>query len=124
MTRPVRPWVTAGLPTGAYEALAQGLPASRLRSLLLEVAEARAARRALPELMAQWDRDRFVQPAILDQRTLVEVDRHLLAATSAFESIELSPVARWASVPRWGIRARTRCYRHCGARKSCPIRPT
>jgi hypothetical protein len=43
--------------------------------------------------MEQWDRDRFVQPAIVDQRSLLEVDRHLLSAAAAFESIELSPVA-------------------------------
>jgi hypothetical protein len=61
--------------------------------LLLAVAEARAARRAPADLVEQWERDRFVQPAIGDQRSLVEVDRHLLAAASAFESIELSPVA-------------------------------
>jgi hypothetical protein len=93
MTRTARPWVNAGLPPGAYDALTRGLSASRLWSLLLEVAEARAARRAPADLVEQWHRDRFVQPAIVDQRSLVEVDRHLLAAASAFESIELSPVA-------------------------------
>lgn len=93
MKRTVRPWVNAGLPPGAYDALAGGLPASRLWSLLLEVAEARAARRRPADLVEQWDRDRFVQPALVDQRSLVEVDQHLLAAASAFESIELSPVA-------------------------------
>jgi hypothetical protein len=60
---------------------------------LLEVAEVRAARRSPADLLDQWDRDRFVQQAVVDQRSLVEVDRHLLAAASAFESIELSPVA-------------------------------
>jgi len=93
MKRTVRPWVNAGLPPDAYDALAGGLPASRLWSLLLEVAEARAARRRPADLVEQWDRDRFVQPALVDQRSLVEVDQHLLAAASAFESIELSPVA-------------------------------
>jgi len=93
MTRPSRPWVTAGLPAGAYDELTRGLPASRLWSLLLDVAEARAAGRRSAELVEQWERDRFVQPAIVDQRTLIEVDRHLLEAAAAFESIELSPVA-------------------------------
>ncbi len=93
MTRTARPWVNAGLPPEAYDALADGLPPSRLWSLLLEVAEARAASRRPADLVEQWDRDRFVQPALVDQRSLVEVDRHLLAAASAFESIELSPVA-------------------------------
>lgn len=93
MTPPSRSWVTAGLPPAAYDELTRGVPASRLWSLLLEVAEARAAGRRAAELVEQWDRDRFVQPSIVDQRTLVEVDGHLLGATSAFESIELSPVA-------------------------------
>jgi len=93
MTRPSRSWITAGLPPGVYDALTRGLPASRLWSLLLEVAEARATGRRPAELVEQWDRDRFVQPAIVDQRSLVEVDGHLLGAASAFESIELSPVA-------------------------------
>jgi hypothetical protein len=60
---------------------------------LLDVAEARATGRRPTELVEQWNRDRFVQPATVDQRSLVEVDRHLLGAASAFESIELSPVA-------------------------------
>jgi hypothetical protein len=82
-----------GLPPGTYEALADGLPASRVWSLLLEVAEARAAGRRTADLVAQWERDRFVQPGVVDQRSLIEVDRLLLAAAAAFESIELSPVA-------------------------------
>ena len=93
MTRIARPWVQAGLPPGTYDALTDGLPASRLWSVLLDVAEARATRRGPAELLEQWDRDRFVQPAIVDQRSLVEVDAHLLEAASSFESIELSPVA-------------------------------
>src|SRR6266850_6037214 len=93
MTQPSRLWVTAGLPPGAYDGLTHGLPASRLWSLLLGVAEARATGRRPAELVKQWDRDRFVQPAIVDQRTLVEVDGYLLGAASAFASIELSPVA-------------------------------
>jgi len=93
MTPPSRSWITAGLPPAAYDELTRGLPASRLWSLLLDVAEARAVRRRSAELVEQWDRDRFVQPGIVDQRSLIEVDRHLLGAAAAFESIELSPVA-------------------------------
>jgi hypothetical protein len=88
-----RSWVKAGLPPDSYDALMSGLPASRLWSLLMDVADARATRRRPAELVEQWDRDRFVQPAIVDQRSLVELDACLLGATSAFESIELSPVA-------------------------------
>jgi hypothetical protein len=90
---PTRSWIDAGLPAGAYDALAGGLPASRLWSLLLEVAAARAAERRTADVVAQWERDRFVKPSIVEQRILVEIDRHVLAAAAGFEAIELSPVA-------------------------------
>jgi hypothetical protein len=102
MTRTARPWVSAGLPPGAFDLLTDGLPASRLWSLLLDVVDARAAGRRPSDLVGQWDRDRFVQPAIVDQRTLLEVDRHLLAAAPAFEAIELSPVAPLGVCSRMG----------------------
>src|SRR5262245_7082334 len=85
MTKSSRAWIREGLPDGAFDALAGGLPASRLWSLLMEVMDARAAGRRLPAIVEQWATDRFVQPGIVDQRTHVEVDRHLLAAASAFE---------------------------------------
>jgi hypothetical protein len=90
---PTRSWISTGLPPGAYEALADRLPPSRLWSLLMDVAEARAVRRRAADVVEQWNRDRFVQPSIIDQRILVEADRHLLAAASEFEALELSPVA-------------------------------
>jgi hypothetical protein len=93
MTQTSRSWVKQGLPPGAYDALTSGLSASRLWSLLLDVAEARATARRPADVMEQWSRDRFVSPGVVDQRTAFEVDRHLLSAASAFESIELSPVA-------------------------------
>jgi hypothetical protein len=93
MTDDSREWITAGLPPAALAALTRTLAASRLWSLLLEVVEARAAARTPALLAEQWHRDRFVQPGLIDQRSLIEIDRHLLAAASAFESIELSPVA-------------------------------
>ena len=93
MTRPSRAWVAAGLPAATYDELARGLPASRLWSLLLDVAEVRATERRSAELVEQWDRDRFVHPSIVDQRTLVEVDGHLLRATAAFESMLTSSPA-------------------------------
>jgi len=88
-----RSWISAGLPLGAYQALAEALPPARLWSLLMEVAEARAARRRAADLVEQWHRDRFVQLSIVDQRILVDADRHLLAAAAGFDAIELSPVA-------------------------------
>ncbi|HEY5926920.1 MAG TPA: hypothetical protein VIV11_34775, partial [Kofleriaceae bacterium] len=45
------------------------------------------------QVLEQWARDAFVKPAPIDQRTLHAVDACFHAATSSFESIELSPVA-------------------------------
>src|SRR5262245_24334033 len=66
---------------------------SELHSLLLEVMRRRANARTPHEVLAQYRRDRFVRPAVIDQRVTVELDAHLLAAAQGFEAIELSPVA-------------------------------
>jgi hypothetical protein len=88
-----RNWTHAGIQETAYAALTQGLAASELWSLLLGVAEQRAAQRSAAQVLQQWEKDRFVSPAYIDQRTLNQLDSHLLAAASAFEALELSPLA-------------------------------
>jgi hypothetical protein len=88
-----REWVTAGLDAGALRALAETLAPSELWSLLLWVAEQRAARRTPAAVLEQWRTDRFVVPSPVDQRVLLEIDRELLAAAQSFESIELAPLA-------------------------------
>ena len=88
-----RKWARAGIQETAYAALAKGLAASELWSLLLEVAEQRAAERSAADVQHQWERDRFVCPAYIDQRTLNQLDGHLLAVASKFEALELSPLA-------------------------------
>jgi hypothetical protein len=88
-----RSWTHAGVGDEAYDALARGLTHSELWSLLMGVMEQRATSRSFSDLMSQWERDRFTTPAYIDQRTLNELDSHLLAAASAFEAIELSPLA-------------------------------
>ena len=93
MTEDERSWAHQDLPEEVREALASGLPASRLWSVLLGALEERATRRTTASLREQWGRDRFVQPCYLDQRSLHEVDGHLLAAATAFEAVELSPLA-------------------------------
>ena len=93
MTEDGRSWTNEGLSAEALEALASGLPASRLWSVLLGVLEARASRRTTASLREQWGKDRFVQPCYVDQRSLHDVDGHLLAAAAAFEAVELSPLA-------------------------------
>jgi hypothetical protein len=86
-------WTTAGFGESAYAALARGMPASEVWSLLLSAMRERAERRAPGALTQQWANDRFVQLSYIDQRTLVELDSHLLAAAAEFEAVELSPLA-------------------------------
>jgi hypothetical protein len=100
---PKRSWPTAGLDDAAYEALAAGLPASEVWSLLLGVVARWAERRPPPEILRQWEQDRFVQPAFIDQRTLNALDGHLLAAAEGFEAIELSPLAPLGSCSAVGL---------------------
>ena len=88
-----RSWTRADLADRAYEALARGLSASRLWSLLLGVMEQRASARTTSDLLSQWERDAFTRPAYVDQRTLNDIDGELLAAASDFEALELSPLA-------------------------------
>jgi hypothetical protein len=87
------PWADAGLDAALREALTHRLPPNELWSLLLAVLETRAARRTPAMVRQQWEQDRFVQPSAIDQRTLTHLDSHLLDAASAFEALELSPVA-------------------------------
>jgi hypothetical protein len=86
-------WATAGVDEAAYAALARGMPASEVWSLLLNALRERAEHRTARSLTEQWERDRFVQLSHIDQRTLVELDAHLLAAAQDFEAVELSPLA-------------------------------
>lgn len=86
-------WATTGFGESAYAALARGMPASEVWSLLLSAIGERAGQRTARALMEQWERDRFVPLSYIDQRTLVELDSHLLAAAQEFEAVELSPLA-------------------------------
>jgi hypothetical protein len=90
---PRRAWVTRGIDPDALAALTSEMPASELWSLLLAVIERRAAERKVSNLLQQWEGDRFVAPSYVDQRALLELDRHLFAAAQGFEAIELSPLA-------------------------------
>jgi hypothetical protein len=88
-----REWPRSAIPDIAYAALAKDLPASQLWSLLLDVAERRAAGRSPAAVQQQWQKDRFVCPSYIDQRTLNELDGLLLRAAANYEAIELSPLA-------------------------------
>jgi hypothetical protein len=86
-------WAGAGLDPAAHDALSRGLAGSELWSLLLGVMERRARQKTPADLLEQWDRDRFVQPSAVDQRTLNALDAHMLAAAAEFEALELAPLA-------------------------------
>lgn len=88
-----RSWAVSGIDAAAADALLETLPASELWSLLLEVMHRRAGRRGPADLTRQWSRDRFTQPAAVDQRTLNALDGQLLAAAGEYEALELSPLA-------------------------------
>ncbi len=86
-------WVTKGIDPATLRSLEQELPATQLWSLLLHIAERRSAERTPGQLMQQFEQDRFVFPAAIDQRTQLELDLALFAAAKAFEAIELAPLA-------------------------------
>jgi len=89
---PERGWVVAGIGGETFSQLTDGLSGSQLHSLLLEVMRRRAGARTPAEVLGQYERDRFTAPAVIDLRTSLAVDAHLLAAAVEFEAIELSPV--------------------------------
>jgi len=86
-------WRTGSLGAEAFEQLAAGLAGTELQSMLLEVMRRRAAARTPADVLAQYRRDRFTGPAMVDLRTALAIDGHLLAAAGGFDAIELSPVA-------------------------------
>ena len=88
-----RAWVMSGIDESGLAALEATLPPSQLWSLLLDVLERRAGARTSATVLRQWMQDRFVTPSYIDSRTLLALDTELFAAASAFEAIELSPLA-------------------------------
>src|SRR5262245_19411476 len=88
-----RRWAVDGVSDETYRALAEGMSASELWSLLLEVLNTRARQRTPASLIDQWQRDGFVNPSPVDQRPMLSVDAELLAASELFEAVELSPLA-------------------------------
>ena len=82
-----------GLDAGVRDALATQLKGSALRSLLLSVAQRRAMARAPSDVLQQFEQDRFVAFAPVDQRTLRRLELTLLELADAYDAVELSPVA-------------------------------
>jgi hypothetical protein len=88
-----RRWILDALGASTFERLATELESSRLQSVLLEVMRRRANDRSPADVLAQYRRDGFCKPSVVDQRTSLAIDAHLLAAAADFEAIELPPVA-------------------------------
>jgi len=66
---------------------------SEATPFLLELARVQASRRRPTDLLAQRERDRFVQPSVIDQRLAHRIDGLALDAADGFEALLLSPVA-------------------------------
>ncbi|MCY1054971.1 hypothetical protein [Nannocystis sp. SCPEA4] len=92
-----RDWTTAGAGgEAALQALAD-LPGSVLTSFLLGLAERRARAREPADVLRQWESDTFTGLAAVDLRRLLRAELRLLAAASAFEAVELGPLAPLAT---------------------------
>ena len=75
------------------EVLTGRLSQSDLQSLLLEVYRNRARTLTPRHLLQQYEQNRFVQPAAVNPRQLLEFDRLAHSVLpSSFELLELSPV--------------------------------
>jgi len=73
--------------------LGRGLSGADLTALLLEVTRRRAAALSPADVLAAYERDRFVQPAAVDARRLLEIELAAFAAvTPPFAPIATSPL--------------------------------
>ena len=76
------------------EVLTQRLSQSDLQSLLLEVYRKRAHNLTPRHLLQQYEQNRFVQPAAVNPKQLLEFDRLAYSVLpTSFELLELSPVS-------------------------------
>ena len=83
----------AKLPAGSRDALVNGLSASELQSVLLDVSRERAAKVTPARLLQRWQQDRFVRPSPADPRRLAKTRQRLWEALPPkFAGVELSPV--------------------------------
>jgi hypothetical protein len=78
--------------TGLLNALAKKLPASDLRSLLLETYRMRADAVKPSAILAQATRDPLLAASAVSARVLMAFDRLAFEAASEFDSLDLSPV--------------------------------
>jgi len=86
--------VWRAVPDDVRAQLEHCLSAADLRTLLLDVASARAAAASPSDVLARWRHDRLVRPAPSDPRRVAALEALLWEALPArFEGVELSPVA-------------------------------
>jgi hypothetical protein len=78
--------------TGLLNALAEKLPPSDLRSLLLQVFRIRSAAVRPSAILAQAGRDALLAPGATSARVLMRFDSVAFEAASEFDAVELSPV--------------------------------
>jgi len=88
-----RYWIARPAGEASFAQLAEALSPSDAWSVMMEVAAHRATQRRPVDVTQQWARDRFVAPALVDQRTLRRVESVVLDTAAAFEAVELSPLA-------------------------------
>jgi ribosomal protein S18 acetylase RimI-like enzyme len=86
-------WAGREVDANLVNTLGVRLATSELSALLIRVMSQRAPRRTVAELLRQWHADRFVAPSMINPRVQLALDQTLFDTASAFEAIELSPLA-------------------------------
>lgn len=87
---------------GLVDALASKLPASDLRSLLMEVYRARSTRVRETAIWTQAARDPLMASSTVSARDLIAFDSVALRAASDFVALDLSPVTPFAAASTLG----------------------
>jgi hypothetical protein len=82
---------------GLVDALAGKLPASDLRSILMEVYRVRAAGVTAAGIMAHADRDPLMAPSTVNARDLLAFDSAAFRAAANFVALDLSPVCPFSA---------------------------
>ena len=77
----------------AVEGLVRRLPPTDLQSLMLHVYRKRSAKRSPSEILAQYERALMLKPSTADPRAVIEVERLALESATAFEAVDLAPIA-------------------------------
>ena len=87
---------------GLAQSLAGRLPASDLRSLMLEVYEQRAAAVTEAGIRERAGRDALMRPSTVDARELARFDAAAFEAASDFAALDLSPVCPFGAAAKLG----------------------